>query len=135
MLSIEHLSLLVIRVVFGGFMLLSHGLPKLRMLLGGGSPATHLHDADPAFALVLTVASEFLCALFIIAGLFTRWASLPLLVAVVAGVYSSMKSGANQNVELLTLYFGAFTVLLLKGGGRWSLDRYIFRPASKSGRW
>lgn len=125
MLSIEHLSLLILRLAFGSLMVWNHGLPKFRLLLEG-------IDSTPN--LLLAVICELVCAGMITLGLLTRWVSVPLIFAMALGVYASMKSSLIET-EVPILYLAVFAVLFLKGGGRWSLDHYVFKSRTKSGQW
>lgn len=125
MLSIEHLSLFILRLVFGGLMLWNHGLPKLERLLAGNVSFQDPLGMGPEATLYLAVFSEFLCALFLILGLFTRWVSIPLLFTMFVAAFVAHWSEPLAEKELAILYMAVFLALLLKGGGRWSLDHLI----------
>ena len=125
MLSIEHLSLLVLRLVFGGLMLWNHGLPKLQKLLSGNLSFADPLGMGPEASLYLAVFSEFLCALFLILGLFTRWVTIPLLFTMFVAAFIVHWSDPLGDKEPAIMYMAGFLVLLLKGGGRYSLDQLI----------
>ena len=71
------LVLLVIRI-FVGFAMLSHGFPKLQDLLSGEEiQFFSFMGLSAKTSLTLAVFAEFVCSIFIILGLFTRFAHLP----------------------------------------------------------
>lgn len=81
--------------------------------------------------LALTVFAEFFCSLFLILGLFTRLALIPLLICmgyiiVVVGKFSIINSGEN-GLELNTafVYFMIYLALFLTGPGKYSADYQI----------
>ncbi|MFC5875808.1 DoxX family protein [Chryseobacterium arachidis] len=64
-------TLLVVRV-FIGFAMLSHGFPKLQMLLDGKTDFFNFLGLGPQISLGLTVFAEFVCSILLILGLFSR---------------------------------------------------------------
>lgn len=118
-------ALLVLRVAAGSLMLVKHGFDKL----------THFSQYAPKFAdpfhigstpsLALVVFAEFFCAAFIIIGLFTRLATLPLIVAMSVALFSANKGDFFGKGELAGLFFACFVTLLFTGPGKVSLDRLI----------
>lgn len=81
--------------------------------------------------LALTIFAEFFCSLFLILGLFTRLALIPLLICmgyIIACVakFSVINSGDN-GVEMNTafVYFMIYLGILLTGPGNYSLDYKI----------
>lgn len=69
---LKDIVLLAVRV-FIGFAMLSHGFPKLQMLIEGGK--VEFFDflgLGAKISLGLTVFAEFVCSILLILGLFTR---------------------------------------------------------------
>lgn len=123
----EHLSLFLLRLFFGGFMLLEHGWGKLLKLIEG--PPVRFSDPlglGTMPSLGLAVFSEFLCAGLLILGLLTRWVSIPLIITMTVAAFIVHGPDPLGDKELALLYLAAFLVLLLKGGGAISLDK-VFR--------
>lgn len=128
-----HLALFLIRVAFGGLMLV-HGLPKMDMLLSGGPvqfpPVLGL---SPVASLSLAVFAEVLCPLFLIAGLGTRLAVVPLIATMLVAVLVIHSADPFARQELAVLYLVPFVALLFSGSGKFSLD-YLLQPqAAKKG--
>lgn len=117
------IGLLLLRLVFGGTMLI-HGFGKLTsfntvrtMNQVFGSPT----DA------VLVVFAEFFCAAFLVLGLFTRLALIPLIICMGVAFFITHNfqlSGTNSG-ETALLFLTAFICLLCTGPGKVSIDRLI----------
>lgn len=84
-------------------------------LLGLGSTAS----------LALVVFAEFFCSILLILGLFTRLATIPLLITMGVVVYRVNKMDIFAGGELATLFFVCYLVLLLLGPGKASVDGMI----------
>jgi putative oxidoreductase len=80
-----------------------------------GSPAT----------LALVIFAEFFCAIFIILGLFTRLAAVPLIVAMGYAFFVSNSGNLFGDGESAALFLTVFLALLLCGPGRISVDGMI----------
>ncbi|MEM1220053.1 MAG: DoxX family protein [Bacteroidota bacterium] len=117
------LSLLLLRICFGGMMLVLHGLPKLEKLLWGDPSAF----PDPIglgayLSLCLAVFAEALCATLVVFGLFTRVALIPLIVTMLVAMLIVQGGKPMDDKELALLYLIPYLVLLLAGPGFYSLD-------------
>jgi putative oxidoreductase len=116
-------SMLLLRLVFGIMVLVNHGYmkmtnfaslePKFYNFLGMGTKAT----------LLLSIFAEVFCALFIVLGLFTRFAAIPLVITMLVAVFGTGKPLIES--ELALLYLAAFTTVLFCGPGRISIDGMI----------
>ena len=74
-------------------------------------------------SLCLAIFAEFFCALFIVLGLFTRLAAIPLIIGMCVALFKAHNGDFFGDGEMATLYLGAFLTLLLVGPGRASIDR------------
>lgn len=127
-----HLTLLLMRLFFGGFMAYGHGWAKLSQY--GSSPSTF--PADPlgignAMSFYGAIGAEFACAILVTIGLMTRVACVPLVFAM--GVaYFKVHGGsltfipANGASEPAAIYIVAFAIIMLAGPGKFSLDATFF---------
>ncbi|MHA6280047.1 DoxX family protein [Salinimicrobium sp. CAU 1759] len=119
--------LLIIRVGIGAMMLV-HGFPKLQMLLAGGEiQFPGVMGLSPALSLGLAVFAEFLCSILLIIGLRTRLASVPLIIAMLVAVFVVHANDPFANQELGLHYLLSYIVLLILGGGEFSVDAFLFR--------
>ncbi|WP_276496478.1 DoxX family protein [Pontibacter litorisediminis] len=115
-------ALLIARVAIAALML-THGWPKLDMLFSGEPvqfPA--LVGLSAAGTLALAVFAEVVCSLLVLVGLATRLAALPLILTMLAAVFLVHGADPFAQKELGLLYLLIYTMLLLAGSGRYSVD-------------
>ncbi|MDB4584865.1 DoxX family protein [Draconibacterium sp.] len=117
-------GLLILRLSAGGFML-THGYPKLQRLLSGELRFGDPLGLGPEVSLVLAVFAEFLCSILVMLGLGTRLATLPLIVTMSVAAFISHGSDPFARKELALMYLVSFVVLLLNGGGKYSVDHLM----------
>jgi putative oxidoreductase len=131
--DLTSLALLVARLWFGLTMLFNHGLDKL----------AHFNDMVGTFpdplglgqeaSLVLVVFAEVFGALLLTAGFLTRIAAAVLVIDMFVAflmVHKVALSGQSSG-ELAFLYLAGYVILVIAGGGLFSLDTMAF---AKSGR-
>lgn len=82
------------------------------------------HIGGPA-SMSLTIFAEFFCAIFILAGLMTRLACIPLIVAMSVAVFYSHHGQLFGDGEHAALYLAGYSALLFTGPGKISVDRLI----------
>jgi len=112
--------------IFVGFAMLSHGFPKLQMLLEGGKiEFFNFIGLGPLVTLVLTVIAEFVCSILLILGLFTR-VSLGFLIFTMA-MAAFVVHGADpfEKRELSLIYLSVYLLLMAFGAGKISVDHMI----------
>lgn len=126
-------ALLITRIAIAALML-AHGWPKLEMLLSDAPvqfPA--LFGLSTSVSLALAVFSEVVCSLLILVGLGTRLAAIPLIITMLVAVFLVHGADPFAKQELGLLYLLPYTVLLLTGSGRYSLDylllQKVLRPS------
>jgi putative oxidoreductase len=76
-------------------------------------------------SLALTIFAEVLCALFIVLGLFTRLAIIPLIITMLVAIFGAGAGKPLIEAELALLYLAAFVTLLCCGPGKISIDAMI----------
>lgn len=118
------LSLLVLRIGFGGVMLLAHGLPKLMSYSERSATFADPIGMGPAVSLSLAIGAEVFCALAVIFGLFTRLAAVPLAFTMFVASVIVHADDPWQKKELAVMYFIAYLALIIAGPGRFSLDSF-----------
>lgn len=117
---------LLLRIVFGGFMLFSHGWGKMMKLFGEEA----IKFADPiglgmGTSLGLTVFAEVLCAAFILVGMFTRWATVPLIITMLVAAFVIHGGDPFGKKEMALIYLFGYISIWLLGPGKYSLDAQI----------
>ena len=118
-------SMLFLRIVFGLLIIIKHGYTKMMNFSTLHAQFYSFLGLGSNTSLVLAIFAEVLCALFIVLGLFTRLATIPLIIVMLVAIFGANASKALVESELALLYFGAFVTLLLCGPGRISIDGMI----------
>ena len=114
-------AVFILRITVGASML-NHGYSKL----------IHFADMQPKFmnflglgstvSLSMVIFAEFFCSVFLILGLFTRLATLPLIITMGVALWKAHHFEVFGDGEKAVLYLGAYITLLLVGPGKASLD-------------
>ena len=131
-------SALIARLALG-IVILPHGLQKLLGMFGGaGFTATvdyFVSSGLPAFLAVLIIIGEALGSLGLILGFLSRVAALGITIIMLGAILTvHIKFGffmnwagtqAGEGFEFHILAIGLALVVLIKGGGLWSVDASI----------
>lgn len=118
-------GILVFRVFIGLAMAFAHGLGKLpppQMLIDGVQSMGFPLPVVFAWAAAL---SEFVGALLIAVGLFTRYAAGFLAFTMGVAAFVVHAQDAFDKKEMALLYLAACVLIMFVGAGRFSLDRII----------
>lgn len=117
------IALLLLRVWLGGSMLALHGWPKLQKLISGNHKFEDPLNIGQLESLSVAVATEVVCSLLLILGLFGRLSALMLAGTMgVAWVAThKMKLSGVGSGELAYIYLAGFLAILLAGSGKYSV--------------
>ena len=118
------LGLLILRIVAGAVML-THGFPKFQKILDGD-----LKFGDPVGlgeipSLYLSTFAEFLCAILVILGLYTRLSLIPLIINMSVAFFIVHAADDFGTKEKSILFLGMFLAIFLCGPGRFSVDNRL----------
>lgn len=118
-------AMLLLRLGAGSLIMIHYGLKKLE----------HFAQIAPRFAdpfhigsttsLALVVFAEFFCAAFVVLGLFTRLACVPLVIVMGVALFSAKGGHFYGDGETPGIYLICFLTILINGPGRVSVDRLI----------
>ncbi|MEG0926624.1 DoxX family protein [Chryseobacterium sp.] len=123
----KDIILLAVRV-FVGFAMLSHGYPKLQMLLAGGKiEFFDFMGLGPQISLILTVLAEFVCSILLILGLFTRISLGFLIFTMVIAGFVVHGADPFEKREMSLIYLSVYLLLMIIGAGKVSVDHMIER--------
>ena len=120
-----NLSIFLIRLGFGGFLFLNHGLLKLNRFSELKNSFSDPFHVGHTTSLVLALFAEVFCSLLLVLGLLTRLASFVLVILFLTIIVIIQKHKPLENSELAILYLVASIITLFCGPGKWSLDRLI----------
>jgi putative oxidoreductase len=123
----EDLGYLFLRVGAGGTMFWLHGLPKLMSFSERMDSFADPFGISPAISLVLIIIAEVLCSLLLVLGLWTRLASIPLIIGMSVIIFMVNGDASFKDNELAIIYLIIFITLFFTGSGRYSIDRITFR--------
>ena len=119
--------ILLFRVLIAAFML-THGLPKFYKLMAGGEISFgNPLGFGPVATLVLTVFAEVVCSTFILIGLGTRLATIPLMITMAVAAFIVHGDDPFGRKELPLLYLFSFVTLCILGSGKYSVDFLLSR--------
>jgi putative oxidoreductase len=125
-----NMAVLFLRVASGAFML-THGIPKLSRLLSG-DPITF---SDPiglgvTMSFVLVIFAEFLCSIFLILGITTRFAVIPLIITMLVAGFIAQADNPFAAKEKVFLFLTMFITVFITGAGKFSVDSLIYKKFS-----
>ncbi len=118
------LGLLLLRLGFGGYMIIAHGMPKLLSFADRKDSFADPLGLSSPVSLGFTVGAEVFAAAFVVLGLFTRL-SAAALIFTMGVAFFVMHEGifvGEGNGELAMVYLLAFAVILVTGAGKYSID-------------
>jgi putative oxidoreductase len=118
-------SMLFLRIVFGVFMIATHGYTKMMNFETLQAQFYNFLGIGSKASLILDIFAEVICPLFIVLGLFTRLAAIPLIISMLVIVFGANAGKSLLDSELAFVYLAAYTTLLLCGPGRISIDGMI----------
>lgn len=116
------LGLLFLRVSIGCLMLLGHGLPKLLNFRASADGFADPLGIGSTTSLILAIGAEVGCSALLIVGLFTRLATIPLIVTMLVAALLVHAQDDWLVKERAVLFLVAYVALLIMGPGRLSLD-------------
>jgi putative oxidoreductase len=114
-------AMLLLRIGLGVLMMM-HGYNKLVHFGEKHNSFMNFMGLGSTVSLALVVFAEFFCSLFLILGLFTRFATIPLIIATLVMIFKAHKGEIFGDGEHAALYLIGYIVLLLVGPGKVSVD-------------
>lgn len=117
-------AMLILRLSFG-ILMMSHGYQKLMHFGDMQGKFMNFMGLGSSISLSLVVFAEFFCSLFLILGLFTRLAAIPLIIATCVMVFKAHNSDVFGDGQTAALYLTGYIVLLFVGPGKVSVDGMI----------
>lgn len=116
-------------------MMLTHGIPKMMQFFSDEPIAfVGIMGLSMTLSLALAVFAEVVCALLVLFGLGTRLASIPLVITMLTAAFYVHAADPFAGKEMALLYGLIFIAVLIKGGGKYSVDHILrkkFRNTEK----
>ena len=122
----KHFGLAILRIGLG-LSMVTHGLPKFQNFTAITERFPNFLGLGADINLGLVVFAELVCALLVSVGLFTRAASIPIVITMLVAFFVIHGGDPFAKREMAFLYLIGFTTLICLGGGKWSLSRFFSR--------
>lgn len=119
-----NIATLLLRVGFGVLMIPNHGWAKLSHFAEKKDNFMSFMGLSPVLSLSLATFAEFFCSLLLILGLFTRLATIPLIITMLVALKVHEWQFFGK-YELVPAFLFGYTAILLLGPGKFSLDAAI----------
>src|SRR6185312_12653391 len=110
-------GMLVLRVVLG-VLLISHGYSKLISFSNLRYKFLNFLHMGSTLSLALVIFAEFFCSIFLILGLFTRVAVIPIVIAMTVVVFVATHGEILGRGEMGAIYLAASITILFCGPGK-----------------
>lgn len=126
-MGMRDLGILILRIGFCATLAFVHGLPKIVNF------STKMHTfpdpigLGPVLTLSLMIFAELVCAVLVLLGIFTRFAVIPIIIAMAVAFFVVHAHDPLAQRELSFVYLIAFTAILALGPGKFSLDGFFRR--------
>ena len=119
-----NIGLAVLRVSVSALML-ARGAPRLANISEQAAETANPIGVGSELSWAFAVFAEFVCPLFVMAGLWTRLASLPLLLMMSVVFFVVHAGDSFLEREPSLLYFFAYAAVLFLGPGKYSIDELL----------
>lgn len=117
-------GMFILRVVTG-LLLVNHGYSKLIQFSTLRYKFMNFMSLGSTISLSLIIFAEFFCGIFLVLGLFTRFACIPIIVAMSVIVFSVTRGHIFDEGEKSAIYLAATIAILFCGPGKISVDGMI----------
>lgn len=118
-------GLLILRILAGLLMLAIHGLQKLLSWERLFHSFTDPFGFSSELSYLLVIFSEVICSILVIVGLFTRFATLPLIITMLVAAFIIHWNDPWTQKELPMLYAIIFITIFFTGAGKYSFDKKL----------
>jgi putative oxidoreductase len=122
-----NIAMLLLRLCFGAVLMVKHGFAKVMNFTTLEHTFYNFLGLGPKFSLILILFAEIFCSLMIVLGLFTRWACVPIIFAMLIVIFGNDAGKDLLDSELALFYLSAFVTILFCGPGSISVDGMIGR--------
>lgn len=120
----SHTAIFILRVG-GAALILAHGIPKLIKVFEGDFSFADPIGLGTELSLILSAFAEGICGILLLLGLWTRLATIPLIINMAVAVLFAHAGDPFGVKEKALLFLLIFIVLFFTGGSKYSLDKKI----------
>ncbi len=119
-----NIGMLLLRIGAGA-LIMPRGYSKLVHFAEKKNSFMNFLGIGSTLSLSLVIFAEFFCGMFIILGLFTRLAAIPLIISLSVALFKANNGDVFGNGADAALFLACFITLLLCGPGKASVDGLI----------
>lgn len=120
--NFNNLALALLRVGLS-VLILTHGIPKINMLLNNPSAFPDPLGLGGTPTLIFAIIGEVIAPIFIIIGLKTRIATLPTILTMLTAIFVVHANDPLSVKEKPLLYLIGFITVAIAGAGKYSVDK------------
>ena len=132
--AVNNIIMLLVRIFVGVAMIILHGLPKFTKFMAGGEIQFYnFLGLGSNTTLILAILVELICAFLIMIGLFTRAASLLLILVMAVAAIAVHAADPFTIKESSLLYLSLFALIFAFGPRKFSIDNMIAKR--RESRW
>jgi putative oxidoreductase len=117
-------AMLLLRIG-AGLMMMNHGYQKLVNFSQMKGQFINFLGMGTTTSLCLVIFAEFFCSILIILGLFTRMATVPIIITMSVVLWKVTQGDFFGKGELAAVFLVVFFTILLVGPGKASVDGMI----------
>ncbi|QEE50819.1 DoxX family protein [Flavobacterium alkalisoli] len=125
--SVNDLALLAFRVAVSAQLIVVHGLKKLGIGVTQAENVPNPLHLPQAINQVFATSSNVIFPLFIIFGVLTRLATLPILAVTLTGYFIVHGNDPLLERDVPFMYSIVFLLILILGPGKYSIDNILHR--------
>lgn len=122
----NNIAWLLFRVGIAVQLVLVHGLKKLGIGVETAEIVPNPFNLPESINEIFATGANIIMPLFIIFGLFARFASLPILAVTLTGYFIVHGSDPLPERDIPFMYSISFLMIAFLGAGKYSLDNYLF---------
>ncbi len=120
---VKDFLLLFLRLAIGALLISQHGYPKLLKLMSGEPiQFAAVMGMSEKSSLILAMFAEYICAIMVMLGMFTRLAAIPVIITFLVIVFHVKGGNPVSDRELPLLYLIFYTYIFFSGAGKHSFD-------------
>src|SRR5262249_31973320 len=110
-----NIAAFLLRIVFGSMIFINYGLIKIQRFSSMQNTFYDPFGIGHKGSLLLIIFAEVFCSIFLVIGLFTRLAAIPLVIGMSVVVFMKERGAPLSKLEIPVLFLGAFFAILFVG--------------------
>ena len=123
-------TIFIFRVLVSVELIVVHGFKKLGIGTETAEIIPNPFNLPYLLNEFLTIFANVISPVFIIIGLGTRFASIPILMVTLTGYFVVHSGGTLAESDIPFMYSMAFLLIAFMGGGRYSLDNILYEKSN-----